>query len=207
MKIFLHRPQKLKKLGFESFKNTPLKIRGTPCTYSWKHVQFANTHCGYVFIIKFRKLFEWSARMSDFGCAFLESYTSLILILRLRQFTGRIKLWKWQGKDKVIKSHQSTITESYLGAVSNCLQAVFKHFHIITQQKFNHFLPAKKLRRLFYCLYTLNLKPWTSQIHPDASLSAEVLFKRYKISIIISSLFISVWRIFRRIRWRDVQTD
>ena len=27
VKIFLNRPQKLKKLGFESFKNTPLKIR------------------------------------------------------------------------------------------------------------------------------------------------------------------------------------
>ena len=55
VKIFLHRPQKLKKLGFESFKNTPLKIRATPCTYSGK-LQFANTHCGNVFIIKFLKL-------------------------------------------------------------------------------------------------------------------------------------------------------
>ena len=45
VKIFLHRPQKLKKLGFESFKNTPLKIRAMPCTYSGK-LQFANTHCG-----------------------------------------------------------------------------------------------------------------------------------------------------------------
>ena len=152
MKIFLHRPQKLKKLGFESFKNTPLKIRGTPCTYSGK-LQFANTHCGNVFIIKFRKLFG-----PDFGCVFLESYTSLILILKLSQFTGRIELWKWQGKDKVIKSHQSTITESYLGAVSNCLQAVFKHFHIIwiyNWTKIQSFLPAKK-----YDGYSIACTPW-----------------------------------------------
>ena len=100
-------------------KYTTENTNATPCTYSGK-LQFANTHCGNVFIIGSRKFSQiFGEKKTDFR-GFLELYTSLILIFKLSQFTGRIELWKWQGKEKAIKCHQNITTESYLGEVSFC---------------------------------------------------------------------------------------
>ena len=102
-------------------KYTTENTIATPCTYSGK-LQFANTHCGNVFIISFRKFSQnfFGKKNRILGEGFSRIVHKSDFLLKLSQFTGRIELWKWQGKDRVIKCHQNITIESYLGEVSFC---------------------------------------------------------------------------------------